>query len=152
VAAITVAGGGTLTTEDVTITFPANAVPEPVTLTLTDLFAPPAPAPQGKHVLRAFGLDAHGAAGNAVTQFTRNYTLRVSYTDAELAARGLDEDTLRLAYWDNTRWVEMPGTVNKTGNTVVVQANHFTVFALLGSASKPPAPTQQRTFVPFVMR
>jgi trimeric autotransporter adhesin len=144
-ATVTVAQGGTLNAAGVTITFPPNAVPEPVTLTLTDLFAPPAPAPEGEQVVRAFDLEARTAGGTAVTQFQRDYTLRVTYTDADVAARGLNENTLRLAYWDGTRWVGMTGTVDKANNTVTVQADHFTVFALLGKQSTASATPTETT-------
>lgn len=151
-ATITPATGGRLTAQQFSITFPAGAVASPTTARFTDLFAATKPMPKGSKAVRAFELTAQAAGGQPVRTFTANYTMRVNYTDAQLKSLQVSEAALRLVYFNGTAWVEMPGIVDSVNNVVEVQANHFTEFALIGSAgAPPPTPTTvppTRTTVP----
>ncbi|MES0491977.1 MAG: FG-GAP-like repeat-containing protein [Leptospirales bacterium] len=69
------------------------------------------------------------------TQFNNDITITIDYDPAEVAALGIDETTLQMAYYDEqTReWVKIGGTVDLAANTVTAQVNHFTAFVLGGN-------------------
>ncbi|MBX0327775.1 hypothetical protein K2Z83_08810, partial [Oscillochloris sp. ZM17-4] len=133
------AAGGTLSGVDGTsLTFPAGAVPNSITVSYTALFAPAHQPPAGQAIIRSFTLRATGADGGPVTTFAKPYTLRVPYTDAQLAALGISDPTkLNVAYWGGSAWANMLPCagcrVDTAGKAVVVVANHFSEFALAGS-------------------
>jgi parallel beta-helix repeat protein len=65
--------------------------------------------------------------------------IRVYYTDAEVAAAGLDESTLRLEYYNETSatWTTYnppQGGVNTAENYVWANTTHFSIFGIFGSA------------------
>lgn len=90
---------------------------------------------------------ALNAAGQPLTQFSQPLILVVEYTAAQLAERGLDEETLGLMYWDGDSWMSvLPSagcSVDKVNNRLTAQLEHFTEFALTG---------QGRTFLPNLQR
>ena len=67
--------------------------------------------------------------------------IRVSYTDEEVSALGIQESTLRLHFFNKTLndWQEQEGGVNTTGNYVYAFTDHFSLWGLFGNAI--PAPT-----------
>jgi len=73
--------------------------------------------------------------GALVTNFNQNITLTFTYTDAQIA--GLSESSLQVFYWNDTTssWAAMATTINADTNTLTVLTNHFTKFAVLGSAT-----------------
>jgi hypothetical protein len=69
--------------------------------------------------------------------------IKLSYTDAEVAAAGIDESTLRLYYYNTatSAWdiFDAPnGGVDTVNNYVWAITNHFSAYGAFGSA--PPAP------------
>jgi hypothetical protein len=122
--------------EEVTITFPRNAVSEDVTITYAGIAAPPQPY-AGDNVL-SFNLEARTSSGEPVTEFDRPYRLVLHYTDAQLAALGIEEKSLNVAFWDGTSWVNMLPCaecgINTVQNTVTIVADHFTEFTMKGPA------------------
>jgi len=70
-----------------------------------------------------------------------NATIRIHYTDAQVAEAGLDESTLTIHYWNATlgEWVAVePSYVNTEENYVWANINHFSIFTLMGQT--PPTP------------
>ncbi|MBI2173350.1 MAG: hypothetical protein HYT73_04075 [Candidatus Aenigmarchaeota archaeon] len=66
-----------------------------------------------------------------------NATIRISYTDAELSAAGIDEASLKIYLWTGSAWQEQASTVDTAGNTVSATVPHFSIYSTFGSA--PPA-------------
>lgn len=76
--------------------------------------------------------------------------IKLSYTDAEVAAAGIDESTLRLYFFDETlsQWTKYDGNdgtvpdggVDTANNVVWARTNHFSTWGAFGSAA--PAPSQ----------
>jgi hypothetical protein len=62
-------------------------------------------------------------------------TLKVYYTDEELAS--LDESTLRLYYYNETsaEWIALDSVVDIEKNLVLVNITHFSIYGLFGSSS-----------------
>jgi hypothetical protein len=83
----------------------------------------------------SFLLEAHDSAGQPITQFAQPYTLVISYTDEQLAALGIDETDLNLAFWNGSAWVNvLPCAgcgVDTINNRLTAVLDHFTEFAFL---------------------
>jgi hypothetical protein len=111
--------------------------------------APGRPLENGRIAVRGFTLEARNGAGQIITQFAQPYTLRVSYTDADLTALGVSEASLNLGFWNGSVWVALlpcvECSVNTSNNTITVKLNHFTEFSLYGAA-------RRSIFVPLVRR
>jgi uncharacterized membrane protein len=59
--------------------------------------------------------------------------LRIYYTDAEVAAAGIPEGSLRIFWWNGSEWVpEENSGVNAENNYVWAKVRHLTLFAPLG--------------------
>jgi hypothetical protein len=151
-ATIVPAGGTTELSDGVTLTFPPNAVTTPITVSWTTMLAPSHALGSGRVALRGFTLEARDGTGKLITQFAQPYTLRLTYTDAELAALGVDEGQLNVMFWSGSAWVgALPCAgcgVDKATNTISVKLNHFTEFSLNGAA----APGKRSLFLPVVRR
>lgn len=68
-----------------------------------------------------------------------NATIRIDYTDEQLAAAGVDESTMRIHYWDADlgEWVEVETHVNTSENYAWATVNHFSIWGLFGQAATP---------------
>jgi hypothetical protein len=134
------------------VLFPPHAVPTNVTVTYNGPIAPSHPAPDGQRVVLGFQLEARTDNGQPVTQFQRPYTLVLDYTDAQLAALGIDEASLNLAYWNGLAWVSMLPcggcSVDTINNRVTVVADHFTEFMLMGAMRA----TNRNVHLPLIQR
>jgi len=81
--------------------------------------------------------------------------IKIYYTDAEVVAAGLDENTLRMEYYNKTSgtWTTYnppfgnapSGDVNTTGNYVRANTTHFSIWGIFGSV---PTPTTTTTVLP----
>ncbi len=63
--------------------------------------------------------------------------LRIYYTDAEVAAAGIDESTLKLYYWNATSdsWESpLSSGVNTVDNYVWAKTNHFSSWGMFGNS------------------
>ena len=142
------ATGGVLATYDnsLSVTFPNGSVNEATRIADTGQTAPTQGLGAGRRAVQSFTLTAAAVDDGApVTQFGANYTLRIDYTDAELAALNLTESTLQVIFWNGTAWVNVPTQRDATSNRVTATANHFTEFALVGTGPN-------RVYLPFVRR
>jgi hypothetical protein len=62
--------------------------------------------------------------------------LRVHYTHAELAARGIKESSLKMQRWDGSNWVDVAGsTVNMAEDYVSAQLYSFSTYGIGGAPS-----------------
>lgn len=135
------------------ITFPPQAVIDEVTLNYTEVewtYDPSAPERKG---LRRFILEAVAADGSVYDQFEQSYEMQHRYSDEELAAAGLLEETLQCQWLDETtnEWKPVTSSVDTANNILTCQADHFTEFAVIGDTLQPTTPANQ-IFLPLVTR
>lgn len=98
--------------------------------------ATPPQAPAGKTTILARELGPSGAT------FDPRITITFSYDPAQLPA-GTTEDSLEIAFWDETQWSGLVTAVNTEAHAASAQVTHFTVFALMASApGTAPIPEQ----------
>jgi hypothetical protein len=147
--------GGGLSNRDgsITVEFPPNAVSSAITVTYAGLFAPTQALDGASSAGRSFTLEARDSGGQRVTQFALPYTMVISYTDEELAALGIDEASLNVAFWNGSAWVDvLPCAgcgVDTVNNRVTVVLDHFTEFALVAELE---GTVEQKVFLPLVQR
>lgn len=141
----TVAGGGntTLTTDEDTtaqVEIPANALAAETEVIIgaeskADVVAS-RPVPSGKSVVGGYTYNYTATSGGAaVTNFSEDLTLTFGYTDAQIA--DLNEDSLKVFYWDGSQWVALTSVVDKANNQISATTNHFTYFAIFGGTEAP---------------
>lgn len=126
--------------DNTTIYIPAGAMPVSGTVTLR--VVPIATLPHQHHAnvyKYGYAFLATDSAGQPIEQnFNQDVVIGFSYTEAELAAQGISENALRPAYFSTTtnQWT-FPDSyvVNTTANTVTMQIDHFTDFALVAGAT-----------------
>ncbi|MDN7026243.1 hypothetical protein FGU65_15415, partial [Methanoculleus sp. FWC-SCC1] len=70
-------------------------------------------------------------------------TIRIYYTDAEVAAAGIDEAQIRVYWWNPAAgvWEQLPGGVDTVQNVAWGETDHFSTFALLSVTATPVTPT-----------
>ena len=80
-----------------------------------------------------------------LTTFTKAVTITMTYTDAQI--QGLDENTLKIYYWDTatSKWVALSCTIDKTTNTITATTTHFTYFTVIGGATGSSTPDTNTT-------
>ncbi|MDH5793548.1 MAG: hypothetical protein OEZ18_03165 [Candidatus Bathyarchaeota archaeon] len=80
-----------------------------------------------------------------------NVTIRIYYTDEQLSNAGLDENSLKILYWDEAAndWVVINTQINTTEHYVWATVNHLSIWALMGQPS--PAPWEQPWFLPSIV-
>jgi hypothetical protein len=143
--------GGSFVSGDgrIALQFPANAVAGPITIAYAPIITWTHSLGDGWGPLLGFSLEARDGAGQPVTQFQQPYTLVISYTDAALAAAGVDEQDLNVAFWNGSAWVEVLPcdgcAVDAANNRVTVKLDHFTEFALV-------AQVERKVFLPLMRR
>ena len=136
-ATITPGEGGTLNC-GATITVPANAVTDSITLICTPIISAPVSIPSGWFFAgHAFNLDAYleGVLQPGFA-FTKPITVAIHYSDEDVA--GLIEEELVLMYWNGEAWEDAAcGSGydrHPDENWMAVPICHLTPFALLGPA------------------
>ena len=143
--------GGTLATPDnsIQVQFPAGAVTDTVVVRYHERAAPPHQLTDTRRAVRSFALEARAIDGQLITQFERPYTLIISSTTSELAGSGIFAPSLNLAFWNGSAWAEIlpcAGCLRDSANNrLVVVLDHFTEYALIGSA-------ERRVFLPMLVR
>jgi len=144
--------GGNIQDENgrIKVDFPAGAVDQPTTLILSDIVVGGG-AGGGPHV-RRFTLEAVDENGETVDQFGAAYNMQLPYTDEELQQAGLQEETLRCQWLDETtgEWKPVQSSVDMVNNILTCQADHFTEFAVTGDAK--PVEMANTLFLPVVKR
>ena len=153
-ASATLGGSTTTTTTDgstagVTVTASAinvdtTFIVTPVLKTDAAVSTATAVAPTGKSIVGANVYNYTASVGSAsVTTFQGDVTLNFTYTDAQVA--GLSLSSLVVYYYNTatSAWVALPTTVNTTTKTVTATTNHFTTFAIFGSAEAGTTPVDE---------
>jgi hypothetical protein len=140
-------GGAVAAQVGITLSVPSGATGKGMDVVINDIGAPTEEMTGAQAPVRAFTLNASDATGNPITQFARPLTLVVTYSDADLAERGIDEETINLAFWNGNEWESLlpctPCGVDRINNRITVVIDHFSQFAVTGSV---------RLFLPGVER
>ena len=129
----------TLTNPDgskIKLIVPAGAISENTDFTVKakDINSVNQPAPEsGLFLIAGQVYEIKARAGTkSITVFNKPLTLIFTYTDDQI--KGLDENSLKIYYWNGEEWVALENSeVDVDNNTVTVSIDHFTLFALLGS-------------------
>jgi hypothetical protein len=113
----------------------------------------PDPGPLKLVDTRLFDLTLFDAAsGNELAELPTSYELRLQYSDEQIVAAGItDETTLRLFYLDGQQW--MPAGVDRVDterNEMISTVHHAGVFALGASSSN--ATENHTLFLPMINR
>ena len=133
------AGGKTTstTTENATATvdLPANAVSSSTNIAIytesTSSVASAKPVPSGENIVGGYVYNLTATSGGlSVSTFSKNVTLAFTYTASQVS--GLNEDTLKVYYWDGSKWTGLTSTVDKANHKITALTNHFTYFAIMG--------------------
>ncbi len=141
--------GGTVTLGDsnaadgeTSVTIPAGALDETVTVTLTQKSVTEVPSGASIGQDQPFAAFEFGPSG---TVFARPVTVTLLYPDAdqdgfvESAVTGQDttvpETGLKVFVYDGAAWRSLGGTVNASQNTVTAQTFHFSTFAVFPASS-----------------
>lgn len=84
-------------------------------------------------------------ADNKTLQQMSSVTIRVYYTDDDITNSGLDEDSLKIHYFNETssQWQILNSTVNTSGNYIEATLEHLSTFGIFGE--KKPAPSQSQS-------
>jgi hypothetical protein len=71
------------------------------------------------------------------TVFLKPVTLVLAYDPAALVSQGIDENTLKVHYWNPHAkdWEALASVVDKAARTVSAQTNHFSVYQVQGAGS-----------------
>ena len=153
-ASATLGGSTTTTTTDgstagVTVTASAinvdtTLIVTPVLKTDTAVSTATAVAPTGKSIVGANVYNYTASVGTAsVTTFQGDVTLNFTYTDAQVS--GLALSSLVVYYYNTatSAWVALPTTVDTATKTISATTNHFTTFAIFGSADAGTTPVDE---------
>ncbi len=73
-------------------------------------------------------------ADDAIRQNLTSITIRIYYADEDIENANLDEETLKIHYFNDTssQWQVLNSTVNTTGNYVEVTIEHLSTFGIFG--------------------
>ncbi len=130
------AGGTVSLGSDVTIKVPANALTgtDKVDITIQKVTSPQA-APAGFRLLGS--VYEFKVNGNESYSFNKPVTLTFTFDPEELKPG----ETPAIYYYDETqgKWINIGGTVS--GNTITVQVDHFTKFAVMVSVKQEEQPS-----------
>ncbi len=144
------AGGVIQTGMNATITVPNGAVTETTTFVYNHNATPAQPFSGAETAVSGFSLQAVTASGQSVTRFDVPITIQIDYTDDELAARSIREDSLNVAYWDGSGWRNLLSCAgcshDLAANRIIVVLDHLTEFALKGVVER------ARLYLPIINR
>jgi len=73
--------------------------------------------------------------GPSGATFSPPLTMTLKYDTLPSGVKG---NTLFIAWWDGTQWLEIPGTIDPATQTVTAQVPHFTDFVVMGIATTSP--------------
>ncbi|MEK7234497.1 MAG: hypothetical protein AAB268_11820 [Elusimicrobiota bacterium] len=70
------------------------------------------------------------------TRFDKPVTLTLAYDPILIAARGMDEDNIKVHYWNALAgdWEALASTVDKQAKTVSAETTHFSIYQAMGAA------------------
>jgi hypothetical protein len=116
----------------VVINFPAGAVFSDVNVTLKPFSNDKLPAAPPGATLGATSFRVDGLTG----LLSKDATVQVKYSSADLAAAGSDVSKLALARYDDSenKWTILPTTLDKSALTLFTATNRFGIWAVMVSS------------------
>ncbi|MBI2591364.1 MAG: peptidoglycan-binding protein [Candidatus Brennerbacteria bacterium] len=132
------------TADGAKVTVPAQAAGSSgnVSVEVTPTIEAPSQA-ASKVVGTVYDIVIKDQSGNRITQLKEKMEIILPYTEAQLKAQGVTEDSFVPSYFDETTgaWVKVDDyTVDKEKNLVVIRVSHLTRFAIVAAADIiPPA-------------
>jgi hypothetical protein len=90
----------------------------------------PTPPKDGNIIGLPYQLGPEGAT------FDPPVTLKMIYDPSQIPS-GVDENNLKIGYWDGNMWQVQDSTVDSANHTVITQINHFSEYAVI--SVPPPA-------------
>ncbi len=126
--------GGAVGGAGVQAAFPAGAVAENAVATLAVTPKPAFAVPDGKAGVFGVLVSATTVSGKQLAQTAQPYTVEAQYTDAQLAAAGVqDPASLQLMAWDGGAWQPLGGGVDVQNKIVTGATNLLQPLALVGA-------------------
>ncbi len=130
-------GGELATAVGISVTVSPGATAAGADFVLNDIAAPTQKFQDAQVPVRAFTVQSFDGANQPISRFAQPLTIQVTYSDEDLQARGLDENSINIAYWDGNAWnriLPCAGcTVDHAANRVTFAVSHLTEFALTAS-------------------
>jgi photosystem II stability/assembly factor-like uncharacterized protein len=138
-----------ITTADGQLYIPANTLPpEAETLTYVRLSDPtPTAELPADFAGIAFDLKLYNSFGGEITTFADPFTVTIRYNEGELPT-GVDENGMAVFYYAGGQWQQIPETHitrDPANNTITIQLDHLTEFALTGKATSD-------TYLPIILK
>jgi hypothetical protein len=102
----------------------------------------------------SFQVEGTDNNGLPMTSFNEPFTMTVRYEEQDWQAAAIaSEESLTLAYWNGSQWVNLLPcagcSLNTTDNRLTILLDHLTEFALFGQAEPiTPTPTATVTATP----
>jgi hypothetical protein len=131
--------GGELTSPNgmVQLNFPPGAVISKTTIIYTEQLTPSTGTGNLLFAGTSFDISAIDANGDPVTNFSKHFTMTVSYTDTDWLNAGIsDENQLNIYWLDGSDWVGLrscAGCLHEpAANRFIIILDHLSEFALLG--------------------
>lgn len=141
--------GGKVSLGQLQVDVPANAVTEPLSLTLALLSGTSAPITAGNRTVRFFFVGAHTADGRIIAQALLPLQYSIHYSLTDLVGRTISDAQLQLMQWDalGHQWLGLGGHLDEGNAVVVAPSTGLGNVALVGAAI-----TEGQVFVPIVQR
>ncbi|MEM2971441.1 MAG: hypothetical protein QW270_03350 [Candidatus Bathyarchaeia archaeon] len=132
-SSITPSNPYTINAEQVNCKLIINSISQSTIINIKRATAPDVPLPGAYQLL---GTCIQISATENVTDI--NATIRIYYTPEQLSELGLDENSLKIFYFDeaSNKWIEMETQVNKDEHYAEATISHLSLWALFGQPSK----------------
>ncbi len=146
---ITVASGGTLTQDVLTLTIPASFTASSSQASFQakkldgSTFFSNVTGPSGKSRAgtTVYNLSAYTDTSTALSTFEEPVTVTLAYSDSDVS--GLDATSLKIHRYDGAAWSELSGcTVNTGAKTVTCTTTSFSDFAIFGDEAETEAESE----------
>ncbi|MEM3623375.1 MAG: hypothetical protein QXR76_06380 [Candidatus Bathyarchaeia archaeon] len=111
-----------------------NGISQSTTINIKNATAPDAALPGTYKLL---GTCVQISSSENITSI--NATIRIYYTPEQLSALGLDENSLKIFYFDaaSSKWVEVETQINTSEHYAQATINHLSLWALFGQPLTP---------------
>ncbi|MDD1690619.1 MAG: hypothetical protein LUQ66_08155 [Methanoregula sp.] len=134
----------------ISISFPAGAVINDITVTLKPFSRDQLPTILTEAKAGGTCFQVEGLSGI----LSKDATISVKYSDADLAVAGGDASNLVLARYDqsDSRWTQLTTTVNKDTTTLSATTNRFSTWAVMTASSQfSPTAGQQGGIMEYIL-
>lgn len=130
----------------VKIVFPSNSIKGTVVVKIEPLNKEKVikdnPIPRNTQIIGDLVADLKVlSSGKELESFEREVSITFTYTDEQVQEAGINENTLKIYFWDEKAflWQALPSSkVNTNVNTVTAHTLHLTLFAVMGEISVKP--------------